>query len=300
MLTQWDLQILVIPAILFIILFNYVPMYGILMSFQKFKLGDFPGFSEWVGLAQFRSMFNDPNFFRVLRNTVVLSLLRIGIGFPMPIIFALMLNEIRRVRFKKVTQTISYLPHFISWVVAATLMFDILSVDNGAVNNLLMSIGFIEQPIYFFGKASYFWALATATDLWKEMGWNAIIFVAAISAIDAELYEAASIDGASRMGRIWHITLPGIKPVIIILFIFTVGGLLNANFDQVWMLTKQMGIAMLRETADVIDTYVLRIGIREMRYSYAAASGLFRTVINFFLLLGANFLADKLGDSALF
>ena len=300
MLIQWDLQILVIPSILFILLFNYVPMYGILMAFQRFQLGDIPGLSEWNGLYQFRSLFNDPNFLRVLRNTIVLSLLRIGVGFPMPIIFAVMLNEIRMLGFKKITQTISYLPHFISWVVASTLLFDFLSVDNGMVNNLLLWLKIVDKPIYFFGKSEYFWGLATLTDLWKELGWNAIIFVAAITSIDAEQYEAASIDGAGRLAKIWHITLPGIKSTIIILLIFAIGGLMDSNFDQVWMLTKQMSNALLRETSDVITTYVMRIGIREARYSYAAASGLFQTVINFILLLGANFVANRFSDSALF
>ena len=300
MLLQWDLQILVIPPVIFILLFNYVPMYGLLMAFQRFQLGDFPGFSEWVGLYQFRSLFNDPNFIRVLRNTIVMSLLRIGVGFPMPIIFAVMLNEVRLMWFKKITQTISYLPYFISWVVASTLFFDFLSVDNGMVNNMLMALKIIDQPVYFIGKSEYFWGLATITDLWKQLGWNAIIFVAAITSIDAEQYEAASIDGAGRLDKVWHITLPGIKSTIVILLIFAVGGLMNSNFDQVWMLTKQMGNALLRETADVIGTYVMRIGIREARFSYAAASGLFQTVINFVLLISANTIANKVNDSGLF
>jgi len=300
MLRQWDLQLLVVPGIIFVFIFMYIPMYGILMAFQRYQLGEIPGFSQWVGMAYFRQLFEDPNFFRVLRNTVVMSLLRIGVGFPVPIIFALMLNEIRVLSFKKTVQTISYLPHFISWVVAATLMFDFFSFDNGAVNTILISIGLIEKPIYFFGRHEYFWAMATGTDIWKSVGWNAIIFVAAITSIDSELYEAASIDGAGRVTKIWHITLACIKPTIIILFIFTVGGLLTANFDQVYMLTNQNTNRMLLETADVIDTYVLRTGIRQSRFSFAAAAGLFRTVVNFGLVLGANWLANKYGDYGLF
>jgi putative aldouronate transport system permease protein len=297
---QWNLQILVIPAIIYVFIFSYIPMYGIMMAFQKFQMGDIPGFSQWVGFDNFVSLFADPNLGRVMRNTIVMSVLRLLVGFPMPIIFAVMLNEVRVVKFKKITQTISYLPHFISWVVAASLLFDFFSVDKGAVNTLLMNMQLIDNPIHFFGRPEYFWAIATGTDIWKELGWNAIIYVAAITSIDSELYEAASIDGASRLRKIWHITLAGIRPTIIILLILAVGGLLNANFDQVWMLTNQMRTTLLRETADVLDSYVLRIGIREQRYSFAQAAYLFRTVLNFMLLLGANRLASKMNQSSLF
>lgn len=299
-LQQWDLQILVIPAIIYILIFMYIPMYGMIMAFQEYRLGEFPGFSEWVGLKQFNYLFTDPNFMRVLRNTLVISGLRLLICFPMPIIFAIMLNEIRSLKFKKVTQTISYLPHFISWVVAARLMMDFFSPDNGAVNTALVSLGILDKPLYFFGESKYFWGMVTGTNIWKELGWDAIIYVAAITSIDAEQYEAASIDGAGRLAKMWHITLATIRPTIIILLIFTVGGMLNANFDQIMMLTNQMRNALLRDTADVIDTYVYRVGIREARFSYASAAGLFRTIINFGLLLGTNFLADRLGNSALF
>jgi putative aldouronate transport system permease protein len=296
---QWDLQILVIPAIIYIFIFSYIPMYGVLMAFQRFQLGDIPGLSQWVGFEHFRTLFVDPNFSNVMRNTIAMSLLRLVIGFPMPIIFAIMLNEIRAVRFKKVTQTISYLPHFISWVVASSLLFDFFGVD-GAVNEVLQALGFTESSINFFGRKELFWGMATGTNLWKELGWDAIIYVAAITSIDSELYEAASIDGATRMRKIWHITLAGIRPTIIILLILAVGGLLNANFDQVWMLTNQMRNGTIRETADVLDSYVIRTGIREMRYSFAQAAYLFRTVLNFILLFGANFFANKMGQSTLF
>ena len=275
-------------------------MYGILMAFQNYQLGDIPGFSTWAGLEYFRQLIDDPFFPRVVRNTLVMSLLRIGIGFPMPIIFALILNEVRISKFKKPVQTISYLPHFVSWVVAAALMFDIMDYDNGVINNGLLALGLIKEPIYFFGKSEYFWAIATITDIWKTIGWNAIIFIAAITSVDPELYEAAAIDGAGRLQRIWYITLQCILPTIIILFIFTIGSLLSSNFDQVFMLTRQMGNTQLFEHADVIDTYILRTGIGGMRYSFAAAAGLFRTVVNFSLLLFANWLANKHGERGLF
>jgi len=300
MLLQWDLQLLVLPGILFIFVFMYIPMYGILMAFQEYQLGDMPGFSDWAGLEYFRQLFTDPFFPRVIRNTIVLSLLRIGIGFPMPILFAIILNEVRIARFKKPVQTISYLPHFISWVVAATLFFDILDADNGVVNNALLALGFIEEPLFFFGRSQYFWAIATVTDIWKTIGWNAIIFIAAITSVDPELYEAAAIDGAGRIQRIWYITLQCILPTIVILFILTVGSLLTSNFDQVFMLTRQMNNAALMEHADVIDTYIMRFGLRQMRFSFAAAAGFFRTIVNFSLLLFANWLANRYGGRGLF
>ena len=290
---QFDLQLLVIPGIIHIIIFSYIPIYGVLMAFQEFQLGDFPGISQWVGLKHFVLLFTDPNFMTVMRNTIVISMLKLLINFPVPIIFALMLNELTSKRFKRSLQTISYLPHFISWVVGATLMFDFFSVDNGAVNFILQSIGLIKEPIFFFGKGEYFWGMLVGTDMWKELGWSSIIYIASITSIDAEIYEAADVDGAGRFAKMWHITIAGIMPTIILLLIFTVGNLLNANFDQIMMLTNQMGNAQLRQFADVIDTYVYRVGIREARFSFAAAAGLFKSAVNIGLLLMANQLAKK-------
>jgi putative aldouronate transport system permease protein len=290
---QYDLQLLVIPGIIHLLVFSYIPMYGVLMAFQEFQLGDFPGLSSWVGFKQFMFLFTDPNFSIVMRNTIVISLLKLFINFPIPIIFAILLNEISSKRFKKTIQTISYLPHFISWVVAATLMFDFFSVDSGAVNSALQSFGFITRPIHFFGKGEYFWSMLVGTEIWKELGWGSIIYIASITSIDTELYEAAEVDGAGRFAKMWYITIAGIMPTIVLLFILTVGQLLNANFDQIMMLTNQMGNARLREYADVIDTYVYRVGLREARFSFAAAAGLFKSLVNIALLIGANQLARK-------
>ena len=177
------------------------------MSFQEFRLGDFPGMSQWVGLKQFGALFRDPNFLTVLRNTVVISLLKMLVNFPLPIVFAVFINELRQKTVKKFMQTISYLPHFISWVVAARLMFDFFSADGGAVNQVLMTLGMINSPIAFFNRGEYYWGLAVGTDLWKELGWNSIIFIASIASIDIEMYEAADIDGATRLEKIWYITI---------------------------------------------------------------------------------------------
>lgn len=297
---QWDMQLMVIPAILLLLLFSYVPMFGIVMAFQEYKLGDFPGLSSWVGLKQFALLIQDPNFGNMMKNTICINGLKLLICFPAPIIFAVLLNEIKVMPFKKSVQTISYLPHFISWVVGATLLFDLFSPDNGAVNNLLTGLGLAERPIHFFGQPQYFWGLLVGTDIWKELGWNAIIFVAAITAIDSDLYEAASIDGAGRYAKMWYVTIASIMPTIVLLLIFDIGWLLDANFDQIMMLTNQMSNARLRSAADVIDTYVYRVGVQQARYSFATAAGLFKSVVSFLLLMSANGAAKKLGHPVLF
>ena len=299
-LEQWDLQTLVLPGIILLIIFSYLPMYGLVMAFQEYRIGDFPGMSTWVGFKQFESLFTDPNFFLTLRNTLVISLLKLTIGFVCPIVFAVFLNEMRNGPIKRTVQTISYLPHFISWTVCALLMFDFLSIDGGAVNEFLMWAHIVDEPIGFFQDGKYFWGIALFTDIWKELGWNSIIYISAIAGVDAEMYEAADIDGATRSQKMWHITVKAIKPTIVLLFIMSVGGVLNANFDQIMMLTKNMGNAMLTEYADVIDTFVYRMGMQMGRFSFATAAGRFKAVINLALLLGANWIAGKAGETALF
>lgn len=299
-LEQWDLQVLVLPGILLLFVFSYIPIYGLVMAFQEYRVGDFPGASEWVGLKHFIALVTDSALPKVLRNTLVISALKLTIGFVCPIIFAVMLNEMKNQGIKKTIQTVSYLPHFISWTVCALLMFDFLSTDGGAVNEMLMAAGFIDKPIGFFQDGKYFWGLALITDIWKELGWNSIIYISAMAGVDAEMYEAADIDGATRAQKMWHITIKAIKPTIVLLFIMNVGGILNANFDQIMMLTKQMTNGALRETAEVIDTYIYRRGIAEARISFGTASGLLKSVINFLLLLAANKIADKAGETALF
>ena len=299
-LEQWDLQTLVLPGIILLIIFSYLPMYGLVMAFQEYRIGDFPGMSTWVGFKQFESLFTDPNFFLTLRNTLVISLLKLTIGFVCPIVFAVFLNEMRNGPIKRTVQTISYLPHFISWTVCALLMFDFLSIDGGAVNEFLMWAHIVDEPIGFFQDGKYFWGIALFTDIWKELGWNSIIYISAIAGVDAEMYEAADIDGATRSQKMWHITVKAIKPTIVLLFIMSLGGVLDANFDQIMMLTKNMGNAMLTEYADVIDTFVYRMGMQMGRFSFATAAGLFKAVINFGLLLGANWIAGKAGETALF
>ena len=297
MVEQWDLQLLVIPGILLLFVFSYVPIYGLVMAFQEYRLGDFPGQSEWVGLKQFVSLFTDRQLPIVLRNTLAISALKLTIGFVCPIIFAVFLNEMHHDGIKKGIQTISYLPHFISWTVCALLLFDFLG-ETGAVNDIIRLFG--HDPIIFFQRGDLFWGVALVTDTWKELGWNSIIYISAMAGVDAEMYEAADIDGATRAQKMWHITIKAIKPTIILLFIMQVGGILNQNFDQIMMLTKQMGNPMLKDTAQVIDTYIFQVGISQSRASFGTAAGLVKSIINFGLLILANTIADKAGENALF
>lgn len=296
---QWDLQALVLPGIICLIIFSYFPMYGLVMAFQEFQLGDFPGTSTWVGLYQFKTLFADPYIWRALRNTLAISALKLTIGFVAPIVFAVFLNEMRAQGIKKTIQTISYLPHFISWTVCAMILMDLFSAD-GSINELLVKLHIVKEPILVFQNGKYFWALALLSDMWKELGWSAIIYISAMAGVDAEMYEAADIDGATRAQKMWHITIKAIKPTIVLLLIMNVGGILNQNFDQIMMLTKNMGNALLTEYADVIDTYVYRYGLSQFRVSFGTAAGLLKSIINFLLLMVANTVSAKLGENALF
>lgn len=291
---QWDLQLMVVPALIFIFIFSYLPMYGVLMAFQDYQL--FGGFfhSPWVGLKHFEAFFNSPDFWRVMRNTMVISLLKLLFGFPAPILLALMLNEVRSMMFKRVVQTVSYLPHFLSWVIVGGFVGSMLSTDNGSVNMLLMSLQLTAEPISFLSVPEYFWGILVGTGMWKEMGFAAIVYLAAIAGIDPHLYEAASIDGAGRFKQIQLITLPCIRPVIIIFMILAVGNILNAGFEDILILATN---PILRGVSDVIDTYVYRMGILNNRFSYAAAAGLFKAVVSVTLLALANKAARKMGSS---
>lgn len=296
---QRELQAMVLPWIIFIFIFCYLPMYGLIMAFQQYRLGDIPGFSQWVGIMHFRMFFNDPQLPLIIRNTFAISFLKLCFCFPLPIILALMLNEVKLTSFKRSVQTISYLPHFVSWVVVAGLTFDLLSVDGGIVNYLLMKAGIVSEPILFLGEKAYFWPILVITDLWKEIGWNAIIYIAAISSIDQELYQAADIDGAGRLAKIWHITLAGIRPTIVILLVLSVGGILNSGFEQILLMTNNLNNTMVYEVSEVIDTYVYRVGISAGRFSYATAAGIFKSVLSVVLLTIANFSARKISGESL-
>ena len=297
---QRELQLMVIPWMLLIIVFSYIPMYGLIMGFQDYRLGDVIGFSRWAGFDNYVMFFNSPNFWRIMRNTFFISLLKLLFGFPLPIILALLLNEVRITAFKKTVQTVSYLPHFISWVVISGITLDLLSPDGGTINYALMSLGIIQSPIAFMGESRYFWGIVVITDIWKTVGWNAIIYIAAIASVDPELYQAAEMDGAGRMRKMWHITLAGIKPTIVILLILSVGGILSAGFEQILLLTNNLRNAMVFDVSEIIDTYVFRVGLSQMRYSYATAVGSFKALLSVLLLVIANYTARKISEESLF
>ena len=250
---------------------------------------------EWVGLKWFKFMFSDPVFLRTVRNTVMMSLINTTLGFISAIGFALLLNEIRSVPFKRITQTISYLPHFLSWVIVTGLVSTMLSVEDGAVNNLLITLQIIKDPILWFSEPKYFWGIVGATYVWKELGWNTIIYLAAIAGIDPTLYEAAEIDGCGRWKKMYHITLPSIKPTIIILLIMSVGHILDAGFEMQYLLRN----GLVQDVSDTIDIYMLMFGLQRSNYSLATAAGLFKNVVNISLIFAANEIAKRAGEERL-
>jgi putative aldouronate transport system permease protein len=292
---QKYLQMMVIPGIIFMFIFNYIPMYGIIIAFKRYNIVRSISAAPWVGFEHFIDFFTDPRFFLVLKNTLGISVIGLLIGFPLPIIFALFLNELRSVKFKRVVQTISYLPHFLSWVVLGGMLINWLS-DVGMINELLIKMNILKEPIWFLGEPKYFWGIAISSSIWKGLGWSAIIYLAAIAGIDPELYEAATVDGAGKFQKMRSITLPCISGTIAILLILAVSGLMNSNFDQIMVLRNPLN----RQASDVIDIFVYRMGLESGRFSYATAAGLFKSVINLMLLLFANYTTKRLQGKSLF
>lgn len=289
------LLLLLLPAIAWYLLFQYGPLYGVQIAFKDYKLLLGIQGSEWVGFKHFALMFNGTSdFWRIFFNTVIISVYRIIFGFPAPILLALLFNEIRFSAFKRVTQSISYLPHFLSWVVLAGLLTTLLSPSQGIVNYVIILLGF--EPIYFLADPDYFRLTLVVSNIWKEVGWGTIIYLAALAGVNPHLYEAAVIDGAGRWKQTMHITLPQIMPVISIMFIFSISGILDAGFDQILNLYNPAVYGV----ADILDTYVYRVGITQMQYSFTTAVGLFKNVIAFALVLLANYLIKKSGQEGLF
>ncbi|WP_291966399.1 sugar ABC transporter permease [Caloramator sp.] len=294
-LSQKYLQVMALLGVIWMIIFNYFPMYGLVIAFKRYSIIKPISKAPWVGLQHFKEFLTDPEFYNVVKNTVGISVLKLLIGFPLPIIFALFLNELTSVKFKRAVQTISYLPHFLSWVVLGGILTTWLS-DVGIINEILIKMNIIKEPVNYLAEPKYFWGIVVLSDIWKELGWSAIIYLAAIAGVDPEMYEAATIDGASRIHRMIYITLPAIKPTITILFILAVSGILNSNFDQILVLRNSLNAS----ASDVIDIYVYRMGLQLGRYSYATAVGLVKSVIAFLLLLSANYVSKKLNDTSLF
>lgn len=301
---QRYLQAFVLIGLLFMLLFNYIPMFGLIMGFKDYKiqdgiLGIFT--SEWVGFKYIREFVTDYNFPSLVKNTLVISILKLVFTFPMPIIFAIMLSEFSHPKFKKLVQTSSYMPYFISWVIVSGFAVNFLNAQNGLVNQLLMKMGLVERPINFLTRPEYFWQIAVITSIWKEMGWWAIVFVAAIAGVNQELYEAAWIDGAGRLKRIWHVSIPGIAPTITVVLILSLGNLLGgglggSTFEQSYLLGNAGNISR----SDVIQTYVFRMGLSKGRYAYATAVGMIQSVISVVLVFMSNYAAKKIAGQGLF
>lgn len=286
------LYLLLLLPMAYILIFKYAPIYGVLMAFQDYNIFQGISGSEWVGLDVFKFIFEQKSFFRALTNTLVLNFLDLIAGFPAPILLAILLNELRHVRFKKITQTILYLPHFLSWVIIGGMVYLMFSTG-GMANSVLSSLGLGQ--IEFLSQKMNWLIMYVAVGVWHSVGWGTIIYLASIIGINKELYEASDIDGCSRIRKIWHITLPGIKPTIIILLILQIGKMISIGFDRPFV----MGNSLVSEYSDVISTYVYRIGIGSGDFSQATAVGLFQSVVGLIFLVAANFIAKKIGEQGI-
>ncbi|MDW7657732.1 MAG: ABC transporter permease subunit [Bacillota bacterium] len=294
---QRYLQLMIIPVIIWLFLFKYLPILGVQIAFRNYRFVDGIWGSSWTGLENVREVLSDVNIYRVTRNTLGISWLKLIFNFPMPIIFALLLNEVRNVRFKRVVQTVSYFPHFIAYSIVAVMITLWLSPSAGFVNEVLVGLGLVDKPILFLGRANMFWWIIVVVDIWKNIGWGSIIYLAAITGIDQNLYEAATVDGAGRFKQMLHITLPSIRPTIVALFILQVGNIFHgANFDLCYLLGNTLNITR----SDILDTYVLRMGISLGRFSYATAVGLLLSLISMSLVLAANTISKKTLGEGLF
>lgn len=291
-------KVLLIWSAIFVVygvLFYYIPLGGWIMGFQNYKPKTGLLHSKFVGLDKFEFLFSDQTFLKVIRNTLGMGVLNLVTTFVMAILFAILLNEIRSNIAKKSIQTISYLPHFLSWIIVTGILHDALS-SSGIVNEVLMNLHIIDQPISFFSHPALFWPIVAFANVWKETGWNAIIYLAAITSIDPSLYEAAAIDGAGRWDKIRYITLPGIRPTIMILLLMNIGSVLNAGFEVQYLL----GNGLIKSVSDTIDIYVLTWGVSQNDYSLGTAAGIFKSVVSIILIVAANYVAKRTGEERLF
>lgn len=277
------------------IIFCYLPLGGWIMAFEDYKPKDGLLHSAFVGLDNFKQLFSDATFLRVIRNTLAMGVINLVATFIMAIVFAILLNEVRSRGGKKVVQTISYLPHFLSWIVVTGILHDALS-GTGIINEILVNLNILDQPLNFFAHPKYFWPIVAFANVWKETGWNAIIYLSAITAIDPSLYEAASMDGAGRWAKIKHVTLPGIKPTIMILLLMNVGNVLNAGFEIQYLL----GNGLVQSVSQTIDIYVLKWGISQGDYALGTAAGIFKSLVSIILIVIANQIAKRNGEERLF
>jgi putative aldouronate transport system permease protein len=288
------LYVMVLPGLLYFLIFKYAPMFGLIIAFQDFK--PFKGIkgSEWVGFEHFNRLFTEPDFLNILSNTLILFGFNLLFYFPIPIVLALMLNELRMNSFKRLFQTLIYLPHFMSWVIIVSISYVMLTMDGGIVNAVLEQFGL--EKINFLLSPEWFRPTYILQVIWREAGWGTIIYLAAMAAIDPQLYEAARMDGAGRVQQIWHITLPAIRNVIIVLLILKIGDVLELGFEHVYLLLN----AMNRDVAEIIDTYVYTAGLKQGKFSYSTAIGLFKSVIGLVMVISANKLSKKFGSEGIY
>ncbi|WP_178930473.1 ABC transporter permease [Bacillus altitudinis] len=294
LLSQKFLYLMILPGLLYFLVFKYVPMWGLIIAFQDYQ--PFLGIlgSEWVGFKHFIRLFTEPTFFILLKNTLILFAMNVVIFFPIPILLALLLNEVRLALFKKFVQTMIYIPHFMSWVIVVSLSFVLLTVDGGLINELIAFFG--GEKINFLLSQEWFRPMYILQVIWREAGWSTIIYLAAITAVDPQLYEAAKMDGAGRLRQMWHITLPAIKSVIVVLLILKIGDTLELGFEHVYLLLN----ATNREVAEIFDTYVYTAGLKQGQFSYSTAVGLFKAAVGLILVMMANRLAKKFGEEGIY
>lgn len=287
------LYIFLIPGLLSIFLFKLLPMYGLQIAFRDFSIVKGIWGSDWVGLEHFKTLFKSANFTRVLKNSIVTSLLRLLCSFPVPVVLALLLNEVKHAKFKKTIQTVMYLPHFISWVIVVTMVTGLFSKSQGIINELIVSLG--GDKVDFLTSTKWFRPLLIGSSIWKEAGWGTIVYLAALAGVDTELYEAAMLDGAGRWQRMLHITLPCIASTITVMLILNMGSILSNGFEQIWLLQN----APNKEIAEVLETYSYQVGLREGRYSFAAAIGFFQSLVGMIMIFVSNFLSKRMGGDGL-
>ncbi len=297
--TQSELHLMMLPGTVTMILFSIVPLFGLLIAFKDFRpIMGFEGIftAPWNHFSHFKVIFNSPQFWPMIRNTLGINLIGQAVSITATILFALLLNELRSAQFKSLVQTVAYMPHFLSWVVFGGLCINMLSPDGGVINRLLMALGLVKEPVLFLANPDCFWGVAIFTALAKDLGWGAILYLAAIAGIDPGLYEAATIDGASRAQKMRHVTLPGIMPTIMIMLIFAIAGMLNNNFTQIYVLQNVLN----KPASQVIDTYVYEVGLQNFQFGVGSAISLMKSVFAVLLLVLANFASGRLTESGLF
>lgn len=290
---KW-MYLMLLPGVLYFVIFKYVPMYGLIIAFQDYKphLGMLN--SPFVGMKHFTRFFNEPQFLDLFRNTALLAVYNLAFFFPLPIVLALMMNEVRRERFKRFVQTLVYVPHFVSWVVVVGVFYMLLTTEGGVINELIFAL--TGEKIAFLLEPGWFRTMIVTQSIWKEVGWGTIIFLAALSGVDLQLYEAARMDGANRWRQLWHITLPAIRSTIVILLILRLGSFLDSGFEHIFLMLTPTN----REVGEVFDTYVYVKGLTQSQFSYSAAVGLFKSIVGLVLVMGANWLSKKFGEEGVY